>query len=102
MIINELLYLKLPLFITHATSSLHRYIGVQDYSLKAASLSNGSVAKRERLLQRNKILRRTGFIESETQLPGGGKGSEPAFPGKQTALKPYKGRFFLPSDIHTF
>ncbi len=55
---------------------------VQDFSIKNASLSTGSVAKRERLLQRNKILRRTGFIESETQMPGLKSGPEPSFPGE--------------------
>ena len=55
---------------------------VQDYSIKNASLSNGSVAKRERLLQRNKILRRTGFIEGEPQMPGLKSGPEPSFPGE--------------------
>lgn len=56
---------------------------VQDFSIKNASLSNGSVAKRERLLQRNKILRSTGFIESETRMPGLKSGPEPSFPGEE-------------------
>ena len=42
------------------------------------SISSASVAKREKLLQRNAILRRTGFIETESSRQlSGGKGALP-------------------------
>lgn len=55
---------------------LRWYCLLQDVRV-GLSLSSASGAKREKLLQRNAILRRTGFIEAGTRTPGFGKNALP-------------------------
>lgn len=47
---------------------------------RAHSVNSGSLAKRDRLLQRNKILRRTGFLEGAA-FEKEGKAGSGALPG---------------------